>query len=112
MSWLKLDDSFPEHEKVADLTDKAFRVHVSALCYAARNLTDGHLPRSVVKTLTLGKAAPITELLAVGLWDNNGNGYLIHDYLDYNPSREHVQAERERRQSAGRKGANNRWHKP
>lgn len=113
VSWLKLDDSFPEHAKVAELSDKAFRVHVGALCYSARNLTDGHIPAAISKTLTLGRAKLSTELVTAGLWDTNGGGgYVIHDYLDYNPSREQVETERQRRAEAGKKGADQRWHKP
>jgi hypothetical protein len=41
MSWVRLDDSFPEHPKVIALTDAAFRAHVRGLCYAGRFLTDG-----------------------------------------------------------------------
>ena len=113
MTWAKLDDSFPEHPKVVELSDRAFRIHVTALCYCARNLTDGHVPAPTVRAFTLGKKAPITELVKAGVWNENGRGaYIIHDYLDYNPSREHVEAERARKQEAGREGARKRWHNP
>ncbi len=43
MPWLKIDDGFAEHRKIVGLNDRAFRLHVVALVYCARNLTDGHL---------------------------------------------------------------------
>lgn len=110
MTWVKLDDGFPEHPKISELSDRAFRIHVAALCYCGRNLTDGHIPSSVVRSLTLGRGKAVTELVTAEVWHKNGNGFVINDYLDYNPSREHVEAERERRREAGRKGADKRWN--
>lgn len=93
VTWAKLDDSFPEHLKVIDLTDGAFRLYVEGLCYAARNLTDGALPKAAVRRLTGGDRRA-NELVAAGLWDEDGPGWVIHDYLDFNPSAGQVNAER------------------
>lgn len=86
MTWVKLDDGFPENQKVAPLGDRAFRVYVSAVCYSARNLTDGFVPASVLKGLGCsGKVA--VELILAGLFDpHKGKGAIIHNYLKYNPS--------------------------
>jgi hypothetical protein len=35
----------------------------------------------------------------------------LHDYLEWNRSREQVEAERERKRKAGRMGAESRWGK-
>lgn len=40
MSWFHLDDNFPDHRKVAGLSDAAFRLHVAGLAYCSRGLTD------------------------------------------------------------------------
>jgi len=86
MVWLKMDDGFAEHEKVTGLSDRAFRVHVGALCYAARSNTDGRVPRSHLAVLR-GTVRHADELVAAGLWDTSaGGGWSIHDYLQYNPS--------------------------
>jgi hypothetical protein len=100
VSWVKLDDQFAEDELVAELTDRAFRLHVIALCYCGRNLTDGMLdPRAirvVCAVLTASKASRwVTELVASGLWIEHPNGwYEIKNYLDFNPSEAHVKEER------------------
>jgi hypothetical protein len=39
-----------------------------------------------------------------GLWTEVPHGYVIHDFEDWNPSRETVLAEREKKQAAGRAG--------
>ena len=113
MSWLKIDDGFAEHPKVSELTDRAFRLHMAALCFCARNLTDGILTaRSVKVVCALTSAAPrhIAELRDAGLWVGRGDGWVVKDYLDYNPDAESVKALREQRREAGRLGATRRWH--
>lgn len=96
MSWARLDDKFPEHEKVTELSDRAFRVLVTAICYSSRNLTDGHLKPSVLAAATGGRKTALGELEQAGLMEKNGNGgYQIHDYLDYNPTAEKVKRDRE-----------------
>jgi hypothetical protein len=93
MTWLRLDDGFCEHPKVAGLSARAFRAHLEALCYSARYLTDGIVPKKARKCS--GKIE--SELQVAGLWviDLEGN-VVIHDYLEWNPSKAHVLAKREK----------------
>ncbi|KKL89691.1 hypothetical protein LCGC14_1912240, partial [marine sediment metagenome] len=44
------------------------------------------------------------RLIEVGLWERNGTGYAIHDYLDYNPSKKELEARREIKRRAGQAG--------
>lgn len=99
MAWVKLTDGFPEDPRIEALSDKAFRLHVTALCYCARNLTDG---RVTPKALTLSSivagtrnaTAAANELVLNGLWEPNGTGHVIPKYLEYNPSAQDVKEER------------------
>jgi hypothetical protein len=101
VSWLKLDDGFPEHPKIADLSDAAFRAHLSAICYAARALTDGWVPESFAK---VWPRKTVRELEAAGLWTRaDVRGYLIHDYLDWQPAKAAV-LERRRKESERKQG--------
>src|SRR3990167_275444 len=106
MSWVKIDDHFPEHPKVLMAGPQAAWLYVCGLAYASRNLTDGLIPASQVKRLAEVPTAPklATKLVEVGLWEQVGGGYIIHDYLEYNPTREEVLARRETRAEAGRRG--------
>jgi hypothetical protein len=88
--WVRLDDRFPEHPKIMGLSSDAFRAHIEALCYAGRNETDGAIPHQLASRL--GHAE---ELLAAGLWERNGAGFHIHDFLDYNPSAAENRTKRE-----------------
>ncbi|MFJ6566260.1 hypothetical protein ACIQNU_02480 [Streptomyces sp. NPDC091292] len=111
MPWVKLDDRFPSHRKVALLSDRAFRLHVSALCWCAENLTDGCIAERELPLVAKVRAVKVTakQLEDAGLWDRVDDGWQIHDYLEYNPSREQVLAERKRnaaRQEAFRRRKN------
>lgn len=89
MPYLNLDDNYPEHPKVDALSDAAFRLHTSAMCYAAKHLTDGVIPgRKVARLMPGYKASIATELVKAGLWHRVDDGYQIHDYLQWNKSRE------------------------
>lgn len=91
MVWIKLDDRFPEHPKVAGLSDKAFRLHIEAMCYAGRNLTDGKLPG---RPFRRSKKAT-NELLDAGLWFLGDDGLEIHDFTVYNPPKQKIEEKRE-----------------
>lgn len=97
MPWVRLDDRFPSHRKVALLSDRAFRLHVSALCWASENLTEGKILESELRVIAhvRGAKTAAKELEDRKLWDRVDGGWMIHDFLEYNPDRAKVQAERE-----------------
>lgn len=97
MPWVRVDDNFPDHPKVDGLSDLAFRLHVAALCYCNRLLTDGDIPKGKEKRLTpkTNVSSAVDELLEAGLWHDEGDRWRIHDYLDFQPDKAKVTAERE-----------------
>jgi hypothetical protein len=106
MTWVKLDDQFPIHRKVGALSDAAFRLHVEALCWSARNLTDGAIETEELRTVTrIGRPERYAaELVRWGAWRETETGWEIHDYLDYQQSRSKVLHMREVRAAAGKAG--------
>lgn len=98
MTWVKLDDGFPEHPKVIQAGGQAAWLYVAALCYSGRNLTDGHIPAAVLPRLTdLKSPGRLAEaLVRARLFIEVDGGWQIHDYVRYQPSRSQVDAERER----------------
>ncbi len=117
MSWAKLDDGLPNNPKVEGLSDRAFRLYVGSICYCARNFTGGALTAKATRIVCAEAAAlkkHVGELHDAGLWDRTGDGYLVHDYLKYNPSTEDAKERQEQlrqiRSDAGRRGADARWH--
>ncbi|MBT2505127.1 hypothetical protein J7I98_04290 [Streptomyces sp. ISL-98] len=96
MPWVRLDDRFPSHRKVALLSDRAFRLYVSALCWSSENLTEGRITDRELPIVTRlrGAKAAAKELEDARLWDRTEGGWSIHDYLEYNPDRARVQEDR------------------
>ena len=97
MTWVKIDDSLPDHPKVIGLSDLAFRIYMKALCHSGRYLTDGFIGSTVCANWVTSnkKLNPIDELVQNGLWIESENGYEIHDYLEYQSSKERVTAHKE-----------------
>lgn len=114
MSWVRWDDAGFDHPKMLRASGAQKAVHWSAMTYAAQQLTDGHIPAHVIPLVVL-KADPtyvpdaeelVAGLVKIGLWDEDpgGDGYWVHDYLEYNPSREDVLRRKEQAREAGRLG--------
>ena len=125
MTWIRLDDNFADHPKVAAAGPLAGWVHVCGLVYCGRFLTDGFVPGNIALRLAdfdglgiatggirgvaefghdITMAELIERLVEVGLWEPCEGGYMIHDYLDYNPTREQVLNDREDRARRGSLG--------
>ena len=98
MPWFRLDDSFHSHPKVIAAGNEAIGLYVRCGTHAAEHLTDGFVSKNVA--LSYGSDALAGTLVRAGLWHRARGGWTIHDYLDYNPSREAV--EKERKASADR----------
>jgi len=102
---VRIDDCFPEHPKILELDDRMFRIHVWALCYCARHLTDGLLALGVLRGCPLVTRKYTLDrvlrcLVGAGLWKEVEGGYIIRDFLDYNPDAASVKEKR--RQNAER----------
>lgn len=98
MTWVKLDDQFPDHPKIEEVGGDAAWLYVCGLCYCARYLTDGKIPKGRVPRLSDRKNPEklARALVTAGMWFDGVDAYYVHDYLEFNPSREHVERERAR----------------
>jgi|SRR5215471_385582 len=110
MGWVRLEDGIGEHPKLAAVDDHAFALYVCGLAYCNRNLTDGFIPTAVGLTLRhSGKTKQaIVALETARLWQAVDGGWRVHDYLDYQPSKQQVELSRGKvravRQAAGHLG--------
>lgn len=104
MTYAPLDTKFPEHPKVIGLSDAAFRLYVEALCHAKKYQTDGLVGSAALPRLHRRGVKLAGELVGVGLWHAVEGGYEINGFLERNLSRDQVDALREERREAGRKG--------
>lgn len=123
MAWFRLDDALQGGSKWRSLLRRpapgtngleAFGLWTAAGLHCARDLTDGFIdPEWLEDTLDDAKisakkrAALIESLVERGWFDRDEHGLRVHDYLDFNPSRADVEAQRaaaaekKRRQRAG-----------
>jgi hypothetical protein len=119
MTWVRLDDTFGTHPKFfCNSTFGALcqLIQVRAICYASQHLTDGRLPLNIVGQLTGGLEGLVIdndyatelpwekEMVKAKLWEPCKGGFMIHDYLSYNPSKEEILQLRELKKKAGQAG--------
>ena len=125
MGWVRLDDGFYDHGKVELAGPLGLALWVSGLAWCNRNLSDGFIPRGRARTLldfeglafVRGMSGEdvtadlvIDSLLEAGLWERDDArlGFVVHDYLDYQPSADEVLGKRlllsQARAEAGRRG--------
>ena len=107
MSWAKLDDQFFTHPKVIDLPKDAKLLFLAALTYCAGQLTDGTVTpgalRVIAATVDVSREEAGT-LVAAGLWEKSEAGWQVHDYLEYQPTRDKALATKQARAEAGSVG--------
>lgn len=108
--WFKVDDSFFSNPKTAMLSDGATALWLRSGSWSAQQLTDGFIPTRMVPMFR-GSDDSVRELCDVGLWerDDERDGYWFHDWSDYQPDGEEVDALRRKRSEAGKRGADRRW---
>lgn len=82
MDWFKTTSSFWMHPKVAGLTDRQFRVLVSAWGYAAQHNTSGHVNDSALRIIG-GRPSDAKALTEADLWHQVPGGWVIHDWDDH-----------------------------
>lgn len=97
MPWGKMDDKFHRNPKVRALRRmkggrEALGVWVYwwSWCLDDPSLT-GFVPEDELSGVDAKAAALLCE---VGLWDKTDHGYQFHDFSDYNPTREKLEAKR------------------
>ena len=98
MTWIRIDDNLPDHPKIIGLSDKAFRLYISMLCYSSRYLTDGFISSPVADRL--GNADVFSELSNTGLIRplnrQLNDGYEIESYHEYQSTKAEVEVIKER----------------
>lgn len=107
MPWGRCDDGFYDHPKVRAMSptmrNAACGVFWRGISLCNRILSDGKLSQADVGAVD-GTDAEVAELVRVRLWHRVGKGFRVHDFLDFNDSREVIEARRAARSAAGRKG--------
>lgn len=109
MGWARFDDRRAMNAKLRKVGFAAAGLDAAAICQSVADMSDGHVDRSTVEMLAAAHGEkrwlPLVEkLVAAGRWVPNGDGWHIHDFLEYNPSRAEWLAEKAKKREAGRAG--------
>jgi hypothetical protein len=114
MSWARLDDAILDNPKIIAAGPLGFALHVAAITWCARNLTDGFIPKRRVAQLLDLPSLQVSErtkvrilhavtaddvaadLARIGLWHDHGESWELHHFLEYNFSRAQVLHRREK----------------
>jgi len=100
-----MDDQWHQHPKRLRAGGEACDVFWASVSWCNANLTDGKLPRAAAVMLSGGEkqlARVARRLLEAGgpgragLWEADGEDFVVHDFLDYNLSAAQVLAARQK----------------
>jgi hypothetical protein len=119
MAWIRLSDDYTDHPKFDRLSDGAFRLWHQGIAFCRKYQTDGMIPLASLRGFKAYSPKRQRELTtpwqagARALWEAlDGFGMRVHDYLQWNPSkdeenerrtgsRERMRVSRERRYAPG-----------
>lgn len=91
MTWVRIDDKAMQHPKLLQAGPEGVCLWLAGLCHCNGFATDGVIRKEFVDALypPLGRRLArriAAELVAIGLWIDDGTSFRVHDY-------EHYQAE-------------------
>ena len=110
MAWTRIDDKFLMNPKIQTAGPLGMALYLAGLIYANANLTDGFIVESMLPVLcgmayqtpSKGMAQVLVNL---NLWEKVEGGYQIHDFLEFNKSREQIKTLNKQRAENGAKNA-------
>jgi len=108
MAWTRIDDKFLMNPKVQTAGPLGMALYLAGLIYANTNLTDGFIVESMLPVLC-GMAYQTPNkgwaqvLVKLNLWEKVEGGYQIHDFLEFNKSREQIKILNKQRAENGAK---------
>lgn len=116
MAWFKVDDGFYSSMKFLTIRREhqaqAAGIWLLAGTWSADKMTDGFVPFAVLDQWVFDKEA-VEQLIGVGLWrhDEERFGIQFHDWCDYQPTREALEAKAVARSEKNKQNVAKRWGK-
>ncbi len=99
MSWFKVDDKIHGHKKTKRAGVEAMGLWVLCGAWSSDNGEDGFVPDYVAEGFTSKAQQYAAKLVRAGYFEvcekDGDKGWVLHDFGDYNPSAEDVQAKRD-----------------
>jgi len=93
MAWVRIHDGAMGHPKIVGMFDwrDPFHVWIWGMSHCQSHLTDGFITADAVPANGRKSAA---ALVARRLWESAENGWRVHDYLEWNDSRDTISRKR------------------
>ena len=118
VAWFKVDDNLFASRKVMAIPRRirgeALGVWLLSGTWSAHERTDGFVPAHVIEEFGCTEAV-YQALIEAGLWREQGEDIQFHDWSDYQPTREQLEAKAAevsaRRSAAGKAGAMAKWQR-
>lgn len=111
--WTPLSVDLFRDPKVRKAGRDAALLFVASLCYCQDQLTDGHIPADHLAVLAAeawSKPSAAKALVAHGLWVEDGDGYLVARWGEWNKPAAEVRESIEAKSEGGKKGNHEKWH--
>jgi hypothetical protein len=116
--WFRADVGIAQHPKLLELRfskqHEAAWLYLDSIGYATEHLTDGWIPLWFPQARGF-RPRDADALVRVGLWHQmeigDCGGWLIHDYLAHQKSKDQWITEQHRRKDKARRAAEARWDK-
>lgn len=113
MPWVKIDDGFFDNVTNRELGATGRDLFLAGLCYCAKGLTDGAIPKHdlpLILAQAQAKKSTVEKLVKAGRWIDHGDHLEVDQYLVYQFSRARVEADRakERDKKRRQRGATDR----
>lgn len=98
MVWVKVDDQLPELFAAHNLSASASWLWVEMTSYSCRHLTDGHVPRDVLRRISVLPRPTVqaAQLVAAGQLEVTETGWYVTNFAKYQPDAVSVLAKREK----------------
>jgi hypothetical protein len=93
VTWFKVDDGLFANPKWVACSVAARALWVTAGSWAGKQEDSGRVPRHIVAFLG-GRPRDAAELVANGLWELDEEGWRFHDWFEYQPTPEQIEAKR------------------
>lgn len=109
--WVAIDVDYFENPKALAAGAHGRAIHLAAICHSGDKRTDGHITPEAMRLVLAKAEAPrraIGLTIESGLLVPNGHGWVIHDYLEHQESKEEALAAIEKARAGGRE-RQRRW---
>jgi hypothetical protein len=111
--FLPLDVEYASDEEFIEAGPMAELLFIRAACFIKRKRLDGVIKKSQLTLFSQGIPQPkraVRALIEVGLWQDQGETWLVPSYLKRNPSKKEIETKSEIAKESGEYGAHERWH--